>query len=76
MDAIDKVRLMANWFDFQSEHFNQRIKTVNDIEKVYDYAVANDLEFMDEDYLFGELEEKERDRHMNVVNKMLRYKIY
>lgn len=72
INAIDKLRTIVNWADYQNEGFNQRIRTIEDIQKLYDYAQANDLEFLDEPYQWGEGEQK----HIKAINKLLGYKIY
>lgn len=72
MEAIEKLRQMTEWFNLQSEYFNQRFKTVEQLEKVYDYAKKNNLEFLDDDYLYsGEIEEQERVKVIKFIDKLL-----
>ena len=71
MEAIEKLRAMQNWFDLQSEYFNQQFKTIKQLEQIYDYAQANSLEFMDNDYLFSDnLEEEERKTALKFIEKI------
>ena len=71
MDAIDKLRIMQNWFDMQSEYFNQQFKSIKQLEQIFDYAQANKLEFMDNDYLFSHnLEEEERKEALKFIRKI------
>lgn len=60
MSAIDKLRAIVNWANFQNESFNQKFSDIKSLEKLYDYAQKHDLEFMDTAYLYsGDLEKEE-----------------
>lgn len=48
ISAIDKMRIVTNWFGWQDEGFAQRFKTVQQLEKVYDFAKENNFEFLDD----------------------------
>lgn len=50
MEAIDKLRIMVNWLDNQSELLNSCFNSIKGLEKAYDYAIDNNLEFIDNDY--------------------------
>lgn len=70
--AADKLRAIHNWMDWQSEDFNDKIQSIPDIEKVYDYTNANDLEFIDK----LDLPAIEVLKHHKAVNKILGYKLF
>jgi len=67
--AIDKMRNMVNFFDNHSEYFNERFKTISQLEKVFDYAVSSSIEFLDDESLYGgEFTKKE----ILVISKILK----
>lgn len=45
--SIEKMRNVVNWANYQAEYFNERFKSISDIEKAYDYCIKNGLEFLD-----------------------------
>lgn len=59
MIAIEKLRAMTDWYNWQNECLTDGLTTISQLERMYDYAKANDLEFIDDDYLFGNCEEEE-----------------
>lgn len=70
IEAIDKLRNMVNWFNYQSEHFAQQFKSVKQLEKVYDFAMKKGYEFMDDDYVYSELTEEERIECLKFIYKV------
>ena len=64
--AVDKIRAIAEWADYQAEYFNERIKSVTDMERVYDYCQRTGIEYAD----------NVDEPHITEINKMLGYKIY
>lgn len=76
IDAIDKMRNIINWVDYQNEDFNCKIRSISDIEKVYNYAIANDLEFVDNLPYNDYYTPKDNFKHSLAINKMLGYKLY
>lgn len=51
---------MTNWYYWQNEGLTDGLTTISQLERMYDYANENDLEFMDDDYLFGNCSEEEQ----------------
>ncbi len=48
MSPIEKMRRMVNFYDWQSETFNSGIKSISDLERLWDYAEKSDsAEFPD-----------------------------
>lgn len=45
--ACDKLREIANWLDYMDENFNNKFKSIADIERCYDACQAHSLEFAD-----------------------------
>ena len=74
MNAIEKLRAISNWADWQCEYINYEFKSIKGIEKAYDYAQKNNLEFIDNDYLYNEVEEEERKKHIDNLNKFMQIK--
>jgi hypothetical protein len=71
MEAIEKLRSMTSWYNAQSEYINQRVTSVAQLEKVYDYAIKNNLEYIDEDYLLS-LPPKVGGWHLRTLNKLIK----
>lgn len=46
MTATEKLRRINNWLDYQNEYFNDRFKTIQDIEKTYDYCMHSYIVFL------------------------------
>lgn len=59
---------MTGWYNWQNEGLTDGLTTISQLERMYDYAKANDLEFIDDDYLFGNCEEEEQ----RIVHKFKR----
>lgn len=58
--ACDKLRRIVEWLDYQDESFNQEMKTISDIEKVFDACEEHSLEFADNlDWEDGDTEDEE-----------------
>lgn len=47
MGAIEKLRTMVTWANFQDEGKNICFRSVKDIETAYDYCQEIDMEFVD-----------------------------
>ena len=56
--AIDKIRKITEWAGWMNEMFCDRVRTLSDWEKLYDYCIENDVDFCDvehcQDYADGE----------------------
>lgn len=73
MQAIDKLRIMQSWFDYQSEAFNMLFTSLKQLEQVFDYAQKNSLEFMDSDYLNSDnVTEEERKQANKFLKQILK----
>lgn len=74
--STDKIRSIANWLGYQSESFNDRLKSISDIEKIYDYCLSSQLvEFLDSDTIFS-LEEEDYDLVVREVSELLGYSVF
>lgn len=69
LTAIEKLRTIQRWCDWQNEYINEKFKSVKGIEKAFDYAQKNNLEFIDDEYLWAECTEDERTIHINNIKK-------
>ena len=70
-NAINKLRAMQLWFDLQSEYFNDQFKSIKQLEKIFDYSRKNNLEFMDNDYLYSDnVTEEEREGALKFINRI------
>jgi hypothetical protein len=74
MNAIEKLRAINTWANWQSEAINYEFKSIKGIEKAYNYAQKNNLEFIDNDYLYSQVEEDERQAHIDNINKFMKIK--
>lgn len=70
MNAVDKIRNIVNWLDFQSEYANEQFTTIKQLEQVYDYTQEKGIEFIDEDYLYRELTDEERKEYYKFIKKI------
>lgn len=70
LSSVDKMRIIVNWINYQNEHFNERFKSISDIEKAYDYCVTNNLEFLDY------LEKEDYTRVVKDMRELLGYSIF
>lgn len=75
MTAIEKMRKIVNWADWQNESFNDRFKTIKDLEKAYDYCNKKDIEFLDNIHSY-DFEEQEITEIRSELNKLLKYDVY
>lgn len=75
-DAIDKMRAIIAWADWQNEDFNCKIKSIKDLEKIYDYVCANELEFIDNLPYNDYHTQEDNVKHALAINKLLGYKLY
>jgi len=73
-NAIEKLRAVKNWADWQNEYINEKFQSIKGLEKAFDYAQANNLEFIDSDYLHSVCEESERQIHIDNINKFFKIK--
>jgi hypothetical protein len=69
MNAIDKLREITNWCNWQNEYINQNFKSIKGIEQAFNYAREHDLEFIDNDYLLDNFEGKELETHLKAIKK-------
>lgn len=74
--ACDKLRRMVYWLNNQDENFNDKFKSIVDIEKCFDACERHDLEFADD--LNWEDEDTEDEEYLLAieVNEILGYKYY
>ena len=74
--ACDKLRRMIYWLNNQNENFNDKFKSIADIERCFDACERHDLEFADD--LNWEDEDTEDEEHLLAieVNEILGYKYY
>lgn len=74
--ACDKLRRMVNWLNWQDENFNDKFKSVADIEKCFDACEGHSLEFADD--LDWEDDDTEDEEYLlaKEVNEILGYKYY
>jgi hypothetical protein len=70
MEAIEKMRSIVNWANNQSEYLNYKFKTIQQIEKAYNYADKNNLSFLDDDYLYSECDEKTRVNALKFIQNL------
>ena len=74
--ACDKLRRMVNWLNWQDENFNDKFKSVADIEKCFDACERHSLEFADNlDWEDGDIEDEEY-LLAKEVNEILGHKYY
>jgi hypothetical protein len=73
IEAIEKLRNIEKWAGWQSESFNTKLKSISIIEKIYDYCMANDLEFAD-DFDFDS--EEENEKYRKDIEKIAGVKLY
>jgi hypothetical protein len=70
METIDKLRAMHSWYDMQSESMNYQFKSIKGMEMAFDYAIKNNLEFIDNDYLIsGIFSNDEIKTHIQKIKK-------
>lgn len=72
--ACDKLRRMVNWLDYQDENFNDRFKSIADLEKCFDACERHGLEFADN----LDWEDKDDEEYLLAVevNEILGYRYY
>ena len=76
VSAIDKLRNVLNWANYQNEGFNERFKSISDIEIAYDYCQANNLlEFLDWESL-QYLSDREYNTVKGELFKLLGYSVF
>ena len=73
-NACDKLRRMVEWLDYQDENFNEKLTSVEMIEKMFDACERHSLEFADD--LDWEDEEDEEYLLAVEVNEILGRKYY
>ena len=73
-NACDKLRRMVEWLDYQDENFNEKLTSVEMIEKMFDACERHSLEFADG--LDWEDEEDEEYLLAVEVNEILGRKYY
>ena len=74
--ACDKLRRMVYWLNNQDENFNDKFKSIVDIEKCFDACERHDLEFADDlNWEDGDTEDEEYLLSIE-INEILGYKYY
>lgn len=73
MEAIEKIRSIVNWASYQDEGFNLKFKTIEQLEKVYDFAEQKGYDFLDDEYL-NKLTEEERNEAEKFIQNVLKIK--
>lgn len=74
--ACDKLRRMVYWLNDQDESFNDKFKSITDIEKCFDACERHGLEFADNlNWEDGDTEDEEYLLAIE-VNEILGYKYY
>lgn len=43
----EKLNNLVNWLNYHNQSYVDRIKTINDSVKLFDYCQTNDIEFFD-----------------------------
>lgn len=77
LTAIDKIEAIKNWCDWMDYSFVEKIKSVSDLEKLFDFADKNELEFVDHNGLYNATDtDKEAHDYMKQIEKILKYKVY
>ena len=72
--ACDKLRRMVYWLNDQDENFNDKFKSIVDIERCFDACERHDLEFADDlNWEYGDTEDEEYLLAIE-INKILGYK--
>ena len=75
--AIEKIEAIKNWCDWMDYSFVEKIKSVSDLEKLFDFASSNNIEFVDYNGLSNATDtDKEAHDYMKQIEKILRYKVY
>lgn len=72
MEAIDRIRSIVNWANDQSEFFNEKIKSIGDFEKLYDYSQENNLGYLDESWNWDD----DITYHIKAITKLLGYNVF
>jgi len=77
ISAIDKLRNLIDWLNWHNEDFNQKVKSISDFEKLYNYSNENQLDYLYEEYLHrSDLEDAEILHHKKQINKLIGYELY
>lgn len=76
--AIDKLRSIEKWTGWMDEHFNDKVKSVSDFEKLYDLADRYSIEFPDDDYVTQWInkEPQEAKAFVKEAHEILGYELY
>lgn len=74
--AWEKLQRISNWLNYQDSNFNDKFKSINDIERCFDACERHSLEFADNlDWEDGDTEDEEY-LLAKEVNEILGYKYY
>lgn len=73
--AIDKIRAIVAWANNMDEHFNDRVRSVSDWDKLYDLANERDIEFIDDGALSPDIDDRD-ESFMIEANDALGYNLY
>lgn len=77
--AVEKIRAIVYWLDYQAEGFNLKFQSISDIEKAYDYCTnSSRAEFLDYDYMRYMKDEdlEEHNKIVKEVTELLGYNIF
>ncbi len=76
ISKAEKMRKIVSWLNFQNEGFNDRFKSIADIEKAYDYCSNSEIvEFLDSQTMYA-LEEEDFKLVTEQVEELLGYNIF
>jgi hypothetical protein len=74
MEGINKLRAMTEWFNSQSEYLTDGM-SFKQLERIFDYSVKNELQYMDEDYLFSDnIDIKDREKAIKFLSILRKFK--
>ena len=68
MSAIQKMRNIVSWANYQNEGLNLQFTSIEQIEKAYDFCIENNFEFLDSEYI-ERLSEKDQRKCLNFRKK-------
>lgn len=73
---LDRMETILRWANCHSLVFREKIKTISDWEKIYDYMCSNPLvEFFDV-VRMNSLEDDVRKKTIKEINELLGYNIF
>lgn len=72
LSSLDKTRMVVDWANYHVEFFNDKIRSFQDWEKLWNYKTEKGLDYLDDPSYWGEDEEK----YTREINLLLGYKVY